>query len=237
MVGGAEIPQTRTSSGVRSTEEMDIAINDLNSKFASMSTVLEEIRSAIVGGGNHPNREGDECGIHRSRTNFKGFNDNHERNQPLKQVWRHDDMMSSDEDEGEETMDEYNRGPMRGNRRRTMVGQNVNPRGYGERQSYRVKAEIPNFVRNLDIKAVLDWLYEVDKFFDIMEVPEEEQVKVVAYRLCGGAGAWWQREQDNRRAQGRRPMDTWMRMKWMIKGRICASTRVTFQCDSSALKR
>ncbi|GKE05243.1 transposon ty3-I gag-pol polyprotein [Tanacetum coccineum] len=223
--GGMSKPQAlgvmaKQSSGVRSTEEMDIAINDLNSKFASMSTVLEEIRSAIVGGGNHPNREGDERGIHRSRTNFKGFNDNHERNQPLKQVWRHDDMMSSDEDEGEETMDEYNRGPMRGDRRRTMVGQNVNPRGYGERQSYRVKAEIPNFVGNLDIEAVLDWLYEVDKFFDIMEVPEEEQVKVVAYKLRGGAGAWWQREQDNRRAQGRRPVDTWMRMKRMIKGRF-----------------
>nr|GEV68241.1 protein transport protein SEC31 homolog B-like isoform X2 [Tanacetum cinerariifolium] len=86
-------------------------------------------------------------------------------------------MMSSDEDEGEETMDEYNRGPMRGDRRRTTVGRNFNPRGYGERQSYRVKAEIPNFVGNLDIEAGLDWLYEIDKFFDIMEVPEEEQVK------------------------------------------------------------
>nr|GEU44494.1 putative mitochondrial protein [Tanacetum cinerariifolium] len=186
IVGGAEIPQTRTSSGVRSTEEMDITINDLNSKFTSMSTVLEEIRSAIVGDGNHPTREGDERGIHRSRTNFKGFNDNHERNQPPKQVWRHDDMMSSDKEEGEETMDEYNRGPMRGDRHRNMVVQNVNPRGY---------------------------------VFNIMKVPKEVQVKVVAYKLRGGAGAWWQREQDNRRAQGRRPVDTWMRMKRMIKGK------------------
>nr|GEV37915.1 hypothetical protein [Tanacetum cinerariifolium] len=110
-----------------------------------MSIVLEEIRSAIVGGKNHPNLEGDE----------------------------------RDEDEGEETMDEYNKGPMRGDQRRTMVGQNVNPRGY--------------------------------------EVLKEEQVKVVPYMLRGGAGAWWQREQDNRRAQGRRPVDTWMRMKGMIK--------------------
>nr|GEX13403.1 NAC domain-containing protein [Tanacetum cinerariifolium] len=147
MVGGAEIPQTHTSSGVRSTEEIDIAINDLNSKFASMSTVLDEIRSAIVGGGNHPNYEGDKRGIHRSDTNFKGFNDNHERNQPLKQVWIHDEMMSLGQDE--------------------------------------------------------DWLYEVDKFFDIMKVPEEEQVKVVSYKLHGEAGAWWQREQDNQRAQER----------------------------------
>nr|GEU52353.1 retrotransposon protein, putative, Ty3-gypsy subclass [Tanacetum cinerariifolium] len=203
-LSGAEIPQTRTSSRVRSTEEMDITINDLNSKFASMSIILEEIRSAIVGGGNHPNRDGDERGIHRSHTNFKRFNDNHERNEPLKQVWTHDDMISLDKDEGEETMDEYNRGPMRRDRRRTMVGQNVNPRGYGERQSYRVKAEIPNFAGNLDIEAVLDWLYEVDKFFDIMKVPKKEQVKVVAYKLRGGAGAWWQCEQDNRRAQGKR---------------------------------
>ncbi|GJS53945.1 hypothetical protein Tco_0627307 [Tanacetum coccineum] len=139
MVGGAEISQTRTSNWVRSTEEMDIAINDLNSKFASMSTVLKEIRSAIVGGGNHPNCEGNE----------------------------------HDEEEGEEALDEYNRVPKRGDRPRAMVGRNINHRGYDERQSYRVKAEIPNFVGNLDIEAVLDWLYEADKFFDIMEVPEE----------------------------------------------------------------
>nr|GEY08214.1 putative reverse transcriptase domain-containing protein [Tanacetum cinerariifolium] len=51
---GKKIPQTRTSSGVWLTKEMDIEINDLNSKFVSMSTVLKEIRSAIIGGGNHP---------------------------------------------------------------------------------------------------------------------------------------------------------------------------------------
>ncbi|GJY75150.1 hypothetical protein Tco_0480266 [Tanacetum coccineum] len=61
---------------------------------------------------------------------------------------------------------------------RIMVSRNVNPRGYGKRQSYRVKAEIPNFAGNLDIEVVLDWLYEVDKFFDIMEFPVDEQVKV-----------------------------------------------------------
>nr|GEW40676.1 transposon Ty3-I Gag-Pol polyprotein [Tanacetum cinerariifolium] len=91
-------------------------------------------------------------------------------------------------------MDEYNKGPMRGDRRRTMVGQNIG--------------------------------YIVDKFFDIMEVPEEEQVNVVAYKLHEGAGAWWQRELDDRRAQGRRPVDTWMRKERMIKGVVSPKTNL-----------
>ncbi|GKA16999.1 ribonuclease H-like domain-containing protein, partial [Tanacetum coccineum] len=49
---------------------------------------------------------------------------------------------------------------------------------YRSIKSYQVKVEIPNFARNLDIKVVLDWLYEVDKFFDIMKVLVDEQVKV-----------------------------------------------------------
>nr|GEW47806.1 hypothetical protein [Tanacetum cinerariifolium] len=207
------IPQTGTSSGVRSTEEIDITISYLNSKFSSISNALEEIRSAIVGGKNHLNRKGNKCANHRSRTNF------------------------DDEEEGEETLDEYNRGPSRGDRPKTMVGRNVNPRGYGERPSYWPKTEITNFAGNIDIESVLDWLYELHKFFDIMEVLEEEQVKVVAYKLSGGAGAWWQHEQDNRRTQGRLPVDTWIRIKRMIKAqnmamkaeRMAAKTKVGFK--------
>ncbi|GKB81332.1 hypothetical protein Tco_0948227 [Tanacetum coccineum] len=146
----------QTSGRVRSTEEMDSAINDLTSKFARRGRNLKE----------------------------------------------------------------FNRGPKGGDRPRVIVGRNVNHHGYGEQKSYQVKAEIPNFVGNLDNEAVLDWLYEVDKFFDIMDDPDEEQVKILAYKLHVEAGAWWQCEQDNRRAQGKRSMDTWKRMKKIIKGRF-----------------
>ncbi|GJV08719.1 RNA-directed DNA polymerase [Tanacetum coccineum] len=95
MVGGAKIPQARTSSRVRSTKVMDSEINDLTSKFASMSTIFEEIRSAIIGGGNHLYLEGNER-----------------------------------DEEGEETLEEFNRGPRRGDRPRVMAGRNVNPRRY-----------------------------------------------------------------------------------------------------------
>ncbi|GJU60935.1 hypothetical protein Tco_1238701 [Tanacetum coccineum] len=51
------------------------------------------------------------------------------------------------------------------------------------------------FFGNLNLEDVLDWLYEVEKFSDIMDVPEEEQVKIVAYKLrftvaYGSAGSF-----------------------------------------------
>ena len=43
--------------------------------------------------------------------------------------------------------------------------------GYPNSQEYRMKVDIPSFSENLDIESFLDWIYEVDKFFDIAYVP------------------------------------------------------------------
>ena len=132
MTKDAKIPKTPTVGGVWSTEEMDSAINDLTFKYASLSTVLDEIQSAIVGGGNHSNREGNERGNPRFRTNYEGFFDNHKCGHSPKQVLRHDNIGSLDE-EGEENHEVFDGGLRGGNRGpKVVTRRNDNRRGYGE---------------------------------------------------------------------------------------------------------
>jgi hypothetical protein len=83
-----------------------------------------------------------------------------------------------------------------------------------------VKDEIPTFNGNVDIEGCLDWLYEVETFFEVMNIPKDRKVSLVAYKLKGGAGAWWNCLQENHRLRGQPHVRSWRQMKNLLKGRF-----------------
>ena len=111
------------------------------------------------------------------------------------------------------------------------MGEYVNPRGRqrGGRQwqpnyrgddEYKLKVDIPNFSGDLNIERFLGWLTKVDKFFDYTELPDDRKVKFVAYKLKGGASVWWDGLREMRMREGRGPVQTWCRMKQLLRGRF-----------------
>ena len=68
---------------------------------------------------------------------------------------------------------------------------------------FRLKVDIPFFSGNLNIKDCIDWVADIDRLFDYMEVPEEKRVSLVACRLKGGTSAWWERMNNRRVKEGR----------------------------------
>ena len=69
-----------------------------------------------------------------------------------------------------------------------------------------MKVELPSFNGNVSIEEYLDWVSEVEKFFDYMGTADDKQVCLVAYKLKGGASTWWDCVQLNRTHERKLPI-------------------------------
>ena len=117
-----------------------------------------------------------------------------EYNIPINQTIRATQRAQIDDEDSEEEELVYERRqlPMRGG-----YGGGRNRRGYhdyddyerSDREEFHLKVDLPYFNGTFNIKEFLDWLAEMERFFDYKDILEERRVKTVACRLKGGASA------------------------------------------------
>ena len=81
--------------------------------------------------------------------------------------------------------------------------------GDEENRDFRMKLDLPCFNGSLKIEEFLDWMVEVERFFDYTKIPEEKQEKLVACKLKGVASAWWEQVQQTQNRSAKSPVRTW----------------------------
>eukprot|EP00253_Pinus_taeda_P013257 PITA_13257 len=83
--------------------------------------------------------------------------------------------------------------------------------------SHKPKHELPTYDGSLSADVLLDWLSEVNKFFEFEETSEDKQVRFAATKLKGHASLWWDSVQAERRRLGKQPIKKWARMEAKLK--------------------
>nr|GEV05734.1 hypothetical protein CTI12_AA461010 [Tanacetum cinerariifolium] len=72
---------------------------------------------------------------------------------------------------------------------------------------YRQRAkDIPSFHGSMNVEDFLDWMSELENFFKFYEIPMDQRLMLVAYKLKGGDQSWWKNMQITRERQGKLPI-------------------------------
>lgn len=67
------------------------------------------------------------------------------------------------------------------------------------RTNYRIRADIPLYHGRMKIEDLLDWISDVERFFEFTEVAEHMHLKLVAYKLRSVVDVWLDKLQMDRR--------------------------------------
>ena len=60
------------------------------------------------------------------------------------------------------------------------------------RENSKPIVEIVRYDGKLDTNVVLDWIFNMEKFFEYENTPDNRKVKITVTRLKGHASLWWE---------------------------------------------
>ena len=77
--------------------------------------------------------------------------------------------------------------------------------------------EVVLYDGKLDPNVVLNWISNMEKFFEYENTPDNRKVKIVVTRLKGHASLWWENLQTDRQRRGKEKIKTWPKMVNKVK--------------------
>lgn len=87
---------------------------------------------------------------------------------------------------------------------------------YEREEEYKLKMDFPSFNGQIHVEAFIDWLSEVERVFDYMNIKESRKVKLVALRLKSGAAVWWDQTTLKRNRFQKKTVRIWSKMKQLL---------------------
>ena len=76
----------------------------------------------------------------------------------------------------------------------------------------RLKPELPTYNGSLIAEHLIDWISELDKYFEYDETEEDKRVRLVEMSFKGHASLWWDSVQIERRRRNMPLIKRWDRM-------------------------
>ncbi|GKA13938.1 transposon ty3-I gag-pol polyprotein [Tanacetum coccineum] len=164
---------------------------------------LQQITQTIAGLTTHENEDQPVFGVPRRPNRGRG------NGRPQRQPFQQHNYGGEDSDVENEYEDE-----------REVRGMRFGHRGAAD-FDYRQRAkDVPTFHGSMNVEDFLDWMSELDTFFKFYEIPMDNRVNLVAYKLKGGAQSWWKNLQTVRERQGKLPIVSWERMERELRRRF-----------------
>ena len=72
------------------------------------------------------------------------------------------------------------------------------------RANANLAIEVTPYDGKLDINVVLDWIFDIEKFFDYENILDNRKVKIAFTKLKGHASLWWEHLQIDRQRRERK---------------------------------
>ena len=79
------------------------------------------------------------------------------------------------------------------------------------RENSKPTTEVVPYDGKLDTNVVLDWISDMEKFFEYENTLDNRKVKIAVTRLKGHASLWWEHLQTDRKRRGKE-IKTWPKM-------------------------